>query len=287
MEISVDTQSEAWIAAVRGLAPINPVSAAHESKFREGVVVTSPRGMRVSEYLTPTTIHVRNPGWGFVDAEGRTFNHAITAVEGLSLVGQTSVPELMTDRVKALAPYQDNAIFWGAYGPRAQGDVGQVVDLLRRDPDSRQAVISLYDSDRDLGRTDVKDVPCTISFQFRIRDGELLMWTAMRSNDAVLGCPYDLGQFSLLHRAVAQALDVFVGTYSHTVGSLHLYEKHWNVPEQISDPVVTPTGVLFGGSGEIGDTASRCRRMLLGHPIDNPTVMEEWLQSLLRAKETK
>lgn len=275
MEIRARTQSEAWVETVRMLTTM-PVIA--------------PRGMPVREATERVSIHIARPQDGFVRAAGRQFHHAITAIEGTSLVGQTSVPELLLDRVGAFAPYANDGIFWGAYGPRIAGDLGNLVDLLKRDPDSRQAVLTIFDSDRDLGRISVKDVPCTVAIQFFLReratpDGprkELRMWVVMRSNDAWLGLPYDLGQFSLLQFAVAQALGAEIGAYTHTVGSMHLYEQNWAAAGQVRDIGSTPTGSTFGAF-DIADIASRCRRILLGRgaELPDPTLLEVWLTSLI------
>lgn len=275
MEYHVDTQSEAWVAVVRDLL---------------SAPVVAPRGLKVREAGERVSIVIARPGDGFVEAEGRELNHAVTAVEGLSLVGQVSMPELITDRVGAFAPYANDGIFWGAYGARAAGDVGEVVKLLKRDPDSRQAVITLFDSDRDLGRPDVKDVPCTLSIQFLLRDQRygpedgdvrkaLHVWVAMRSNDAWLGLPYDLGQFSLLQMAVAQALGAGLGTYTHTVGSMHLYEQNWDAAALIHGPRSTPRGVQFGRGSDIAEIASRCRRILMGQVVSGMMPLEAWLFS--------
>ena len=264
MELRYKTQSDAWVNAIWTLLDAPTVA---------------PRGMLVKEVPERVTIVVEQPEAGFVAADGRSLNHAITAVEGLSLVGQCSVPELVLDRVGAFAPYADDGIFWGAYGPRAAGDVGLVVDLLRRDPDSRQAVITIYDSDRDLGRS-VKDVPCTLSLQFLLRDGRLSLWSVMRSQDAWLGMPYDLGQFSMLLFAVAQALGVKVGEHAHSLGSLHLYEKHWAAAEKVGNPSSASFGYTYGAT-DIAAIASRCRRLLMGQRVEEPSVLEAWLKMQL------
>lgn len=292
-ELHVDTQSDAWVAVVRGLL---------------GAPVVAPRGLRVREMADRVSVVIDRPHAGFVAASGRRLNHSISAIEGTSLVGQVSVPELITDRVGAFAPYANDGIFWGAYGPRVAGDVGQTVDLLKRDPDSRQAVITIFDSDRDLGRQDVKDVPCTVAIQFFLRDGlapsyireyvphvdgglvdvtplvptppKLLhMWVVMRSNDAWLGLPYDLGQFSILQMAVAQALRAEIGTYTHSVGSMHLYERNWEDAALVELPTTEAVGHSFGGPGDIASTARRARRILLGDglELDAPSPLESWL----------
>lgn len=117
----------------------------------------------------------------------------------------------------------------GAYGPRLFGKAGVnqiqfVIDKLREKPDSRKAVIQLYDA-RDTLK-DYKDVPCTCTLQFAIRNGLLVMQTHMRSNDAFMGLPHDIFCFTLLQEMMARTLNVKLGRYLHSVGSLHLYDRN-------------------------------------------------------------
>jgi hypothetical protein len=73
---------------------------------------------------------------------------------------------------------------------------------------------------------DKKDIPCTLSIQFFIRDGRLHCVTTMRSNDIWLGLPYDIFCFTCLQRLIAEALKVPTGFYIHQAGSLHLYARN-------------------------------------------------------------
>lgn len=280
MEIRVATQSEAFLETIRVLV---------------AAPVVSPRGTTCKELSEQFTLVISRPQSGFVDVYGRRFNHAVTAVEGLSLVGQTSVPELQTDRVKSLRAFQSGSVFRGAYGPRVEGALDDVVELLARDRDSRQAVLTMFDSRRDLGRwgeaSKSGDVPCTLSIQFLVRDLALQMRVTMRSNDAWLGLPYDLGQFSLLHCAVAQAVGWPIGSYTHTAGSMHLYDKDWAASEIVlsaDKAVATFVGSGFGPIvngrevvGSMAKIAERARRLLLGQTLGDESSLEHWLASQL------
>lgn len=239
----------------------------------------TPRGLPNREIPERVHVIIDRPCAFPLFNPGRQFRHAITAVEGLSLVGQVSVPELVTDRVKSFRPFLNDSIFHGAYGPRASGSVFDVVDLLHRDPDSRQAVITLYDSRRDLNRPKLYDVPCTVAIQFLARRGVLDMWVMMRSNDVWRGTPYDFGQFVLLQSAIAQGLGMGLGTYTHSAGSLHLYDSDYTKAEDLplDGPMPGETIELRWGADRIGDIASRARRLLLGHALEDPTPLETWL----------
>lgn len=120
----------------------------------------------------------------------------------------------------------DMKTIFGAYGPRifGEGDKAQiqkVISLLRDKPDTRQAVVQVFD------RGDLlephKDIPCACTLQFMMRENRLQLLTTMRSNDAWLGLPHDIFCFTMIQELVARSLGVELGDYKHFAGSLHLY----------------------------------------------------------------
>lgn len=122
----------------------------------------------------------------------------------------------------------DMQTIFGAYGPRMFGrrpndQLARVISSLKSKPDSRQAVVQLFDR-RDTLKYH-SDIPCTCTLQFVIRDRRLHMLTSMRSNDAWLGLPHDVFAFTMIQELVARSLGVELGEYRHSVGSLHLYER--------------------------------------------------------------
>ena len=122
----------------------------------------------------------------------------------------------------------EDGFLHGGYGPRlfdwkGQNQVETVIDLLKRKPSSRRAVIQLFDS-CDLG-SDHKDIPCTCTVQLFVRGGSLDMHTHMRSNDLYLGLPHDVFSFTMLQEIFARQLNLEPGRYCHSVGSLHIYQK--------------------------------------------------------------
>jgi thymidylate synthase len=123
----------------------------------------------------------------------------------------------------------DNGVVFGGYGPRLfklRGNVDQVsnvIDLLKRKRSSRQAVIQLFDGNDIVGEH--KDIPCTCTLQFMVREDKLCMFTNMRSNDLIKGFPHDIFCFTMLQEIIARSVGCEVGTYKHAVGSLHYYDK--------------------------------------------------------------
>lgn len=97
-----------------------------------------------------------------------------------------------------------------------------VKSLLKDNPNTRQAVIHIKTADD----TPSKDVNCTISLQFFIRDNKLYLTVYMRSNDLWIGFPYDVFQFTAMQILMSMELGIELGSYTHIDGSLHLYERN-------------------------------------------------------------
>lgn len=195
---------------------------------RDGLRV-SPRGMGTVEILG-AHMCLREPRRRYVDVPPvRVINPAFAVAEAVWILSGSDDPWIFRYN-RSLRQYADNGRLQGAYGPRMrcwQGTVDQldrVRTLLGQDPESRQAVIQLFDPSRD-GRGH-RDVPCTLSYRFYVRQDRLEMHTTMRSQDLWLGFPYDLFTATILQELLAGWLGVELGAYHHHVDSLHLYEQH-------------------------------------------------------------
>jgi thymidylate synthase len=158
----------------------------------------------------------------------------IGAVEACQLLSGLSLPELVIAVGPQFINYaEDNGVFHGAYGPRTNGQYDVVIDRLKNDPDSRQAVVTIWNPEYDL-QEKKRDYPCTILHQFRVRDNKLNMTVFMRSNDVWLGAAYDFFQFTRVQIAMASVLGIEPGKYVHHVGSMHIYEQHYGVAEELT-----------------------------------------------------
>jgi thymidylate synthase len=159
-----------------------------------------------------------------VTGMNRNLNLGIAAAEAVQLIGGISDPGLMVRVSKNFARFLDGGVFHGAYGPRVKTQIPALIDRLVGDASTRQAIMTIWRPQDDLF-TSARDIPCTIAFQFLVRDDELNMLTLMRSNDLHWGTPYDVFQFTQLQCTIANALGVGVGTYDHIAGSLHIYDR--------------------------------------------------------------
>ena len=249
---------------------------------------SAPRGLATRE-LRWDQFRVEDPMTFPMEVLGREFVDVIGILEALSLVGQFSIPELMTDRIRKFGEFTDAGVFHGAYGARVHGRLGDLAALLDRDPDTRQAVLTIYDSRSDLGAAK-HDVPCTLSLHFMLtRQDALEMRVTMRSNDVWLGTPYDFVQFAILQASVAQALGAEVGPYVHSAGSLHLYDHDLQKAEAVGafrSPAERMAWPLWAvdadesASETMGFISRRARQVALGAVLPE-TEFEGWCRDLL------
>ncbi|MCW9708849.1 thymidylate synthase [Fodinibius salsisoli] len=122
--------------------------------------------------------------------------------------------------------------YHGAYGYRLRKSFGldqlnKAYLALKNNPNSRQVVLQIWDPNQDLPNEDgsavSKDIPCNIVAMLKVREGKLEWQQIMRSNDIILGMPYNFIQFTTLQEIISGWLRIEVGTYNHLSDSLHLY----------------------------------------------------------------
>lgn len=107
-------------------------------------------------------------------------------------------------------------------------------NLLKRDPDTRQAVISLWIPPFDKSTVTTNDRPCNDMVMFKIRNGFLNMTVINRSNDLHWGLySTNIMQFSVMHRIMASCLGVKLGRYYHHSDSLHIYHERDDISERV------------------------------------------------------
>lgn len=166
------------------------------------------------------------------------------------LAGRNDV-QFLAHVLPKMAEYSDNGSrFHGAYGFRlrrwfgSMDEIDQIeraIKLLKRDPTSRQCVLSIWDPDTDLGAK-TKDMPCNNLLMLKVRQNKLNITVSNRSNDAIWGCyGANAVQFSMLQMYLAARIGVDVGTYCQVSDSFHVYSDtpywKWFVERYVLDNV--------------------------------------------------
>ncbi|MCL2512311.1 MAG: thymidylate synthase [Oscillospiraceae bacterium] len=109
-----------------------------------------------------------------------------------------------------------------------------VINELKRNSDSRRAVINIRDNNVDPFNS---DPACLQHVQYLIRGGKLHCKVLMRSNDAVEASFMNAFAFIMLQKRIAEELGVETGSYTHRANSFHCYEKDVKLLEQYIDGI--------------------------------------------------
>ena len=112
---------------------------------------------------------------------------------------------------------------WATPGGGAIDQLGEVIEQIRRNPDSRRLIVSAWNPG-DLPAMAL--APCHALFQFYVADGRLSCQLYQRSADVFLGVPFNIASYALLTAMVAQVCDLQPGDFVHTLGDAHLYLNH-------------------------------------------------------------
>ena len=176
---------------------------------------------------------------------GRRFNYFGMLAESLWLLSDVEEVDLIAPWNSQLRDFSDDGrILYGAYGPRIAagphgGPLEEVIDILKTDRMSRQAILSIWEW-LDLGH-DTKDLPCNVMVMFKVRGNDnprLNMTVINRSNDIHWGLMgVNFPQFALLQNYVASRLQLALGVQTHISDSLHLYiesEPHRKITHSVA-----------------------------------------------------
>lgn len=195
----------------------------------------APRGQVTKEMLQRTlVVDMRRP---VLTVPERKLSYQFMAAEAYWILSGDY-------RVSTIAPYNknisqfsdDGATFFGAYGPRIVNQLPYVVDKLKTDPDTRQAGLTIWRENPPQS----KDIPCTVSIFFNIREDKLNCHVFMRSSDLWLGVPYDVFNFSMLSHLVCGMINkeeekLEPGDLYLTAASSHLYERNIEAIAKVLD----------------------------------------------------
>lgn len=247
---------------------LSVLSSRDRSRWQE----LTPRGMLIRE-MRNVQIVLKDTSRCATWLSKRELNYPFMVAEWLWIQSGREDTAMITHYCKEIGKFSDNGnTFFGAYGPRWKNAVSAILPLMRRDPDTRQAVTGIWRPEVYDLAFNTKDVPCTLSMQYFIRGGLLESTVVMRSSDAWLGLPYDLFNFAMLQRAVARALNRTPGALTLFIGSCHLYDRDLTRAREVTTAMLDsklsdPTGIFIPsppGFGESDELVRSERQIRLG-----------------------
>ena len=108
--------------------------------------------------------------------------------------------------------------------------IAQVVDTLKKNPDSRRIIVSAWNV-AELDKMAL--MPCHAFFQFYVapsqvagEPGKLSCQLYQRSADIFLGVPFNIASYALLTHMLAQQCDLIPHEIIVTTGDTHAYSNH-------------------------------------------------------------
>lgn len=133
---------------------------------------------------------------------------------------------------------EQSASYEYSYGPRIFNFNGVdqinnfIIPLLKKDPTSRRAVITLFDPSTDSNLLS-KNIPSLLHMYFKIKGGRLTLTCSIRSNDLFIGWPGNIYQIVVLQKHVAELLGINIGSLTIISGSAHIFHEHFEMIESI------------------------------------------------------
>lgn len=112
---------------------------------------------------------------------------------------------------------------WPAPDGRHIDQLAQVVEQIKRNPDSRRHLVVAWNP------AEVDNMalpPCHYAFQFYVAGGKLSCLFNMRSVDTFLGLPFNIASYAFLTHMIAQQCDLEPGELIWTGGDVHIYSNH-------------------------------------------------------------
>lgn len=108
--------------------------------------------------------------------------------------------------------------------------VEYVIHQIKNNPRSRRILTTLYNVE------DLKDMalePCVYETQWEVDDDDyLILHVRQRSADMALGNPFNVLQYSILHRLMAKSTGKKLGNMYWNIGNAHIYDRHLELLEK-------------------------------------------------------
>ena len=184
--------------------------------------------------LQSELIEILRPLERCIVVPGRRNNIFATIAETIWVLSGRNDVAFLEGYLKRAQEFSDDGLTWrGGDGPRLRNwngvdQLAAVQQILIDDPNSRRAVISLYDPDRDFQKS--RDIPCNNWLHFLIRNGRLHLNVVARSTDVVWGfSAINAFEWSVLQEVMAYWLGLSIGEFRFFTSSLHLYERHYRL----------------------------------------------------------
>jgi thymidylate synthase len=125
---------------------------------------------------------------------------------------------------------------WPTKDGKTIDQISRLIDALKINPNSRRHIVCAWNveylpSESISPQQNVKEgrmalAACHTLFQFYVADNKLSCMLMARSQDYLLGTPFNIASYALLTHMIAQQCGYDVGEFVWTGGDVHLYTNH-------------------------------------------------------------
>ena len=125
---------------------------------------------------------------------------------------------------------------WPTKDGKTIDQISRLIDALKKNPNSRRHIVCAWNVEYlpDESMSPQQNVEagrmalaaCHTLFQFYVADNKLSCMLMARSQDYLLGTPFNIASYALLTHMIAQQCGYDVGEFVWTGGDVHLYLNH-------------------------------------------------------------
>jgi len=237
----------------------------------------------------PTFLTIQFPEERLLNCPVRHANPFFHCMEFVWMMAGSNDAGWISQFNKRISSYADDGVLRGAYGWRWANPIFQItqqIELLKKDPGTRQAVLSMWDPVYDGACALTSDRPCNTHIYFRVDETDSLNMTVCnRSNDFVWGMlGANVVHMTLLQELMASAAGFQLGMFHVFSNNCHLYTNlpHFESVYNTTLDVDIYKGVdrceellpILAGGVTYQEFMAECEEFLLGAA----TFKSEWLQ---------
>lgn len=236
--------------------------------------ISNPRNLEIKELLNYHTCVDMN--YPILTIPERKLGYKFMFREAWWIMDGRNNVEDIKDYSKVISSFSNDGFHYdGAYGPRVVDQIRYIIDSFEIDINTRQAILTIWRANPRVS----KDIPCTVSIQWLIRDNTIYCIDTMRSSDIWLGWPYDIQNFTMLTGYIMLLLrerginNLRLGNIYLNAGSQHLYSNNYEAAADIAKLVniqhssiqwnIKPSTILFDP-----------------YEFDSPTDLKHYLKAL-------
>ncbi len=183
-------------------------------------------------------------------------------ISRLFIGGFSELEQYRQEMLDGILDFEIEAGNWEyTYHSRIVEQIPFILQELKRNPDSRRAVIDIRDWKHDTREGNTSPA-CLQHIQYFVRDQKLHCKVLFRSNDAAKATYMNAFALIFLQKRIADDLGYPMGSYTHRANSFHAYEKDFELLRGYVDRYESGNPVTYDYEGEWDELMEDAREQI-------------------------